>query len=63
MSGKTLHSADKRRWQLAMMPDLTPMGVRIRECMGLNWFLGVVPAAVYVANPWSVMVFAKFTGG
>lgn len=35
----------------------------IREFKGLNCLLGVVPAALYVANPWSVMVFVKFTGG
>ena len=35
----------------------------IREFKGLKCLLGVVPAALYVANPWSVMVFVKFTGG
>ena len=33
-----------------------------REFRGLNCLLGVVPAAAYVANPWSVMVFVKFIG-
>ena len=35
----------------------------IREFKGLNCLLGVVPAAVYVANPWSFALFVKFTGG
>ncbi len=34
-----------------------------REYKGLFCLLGVVPAALYVANPWSVMVFVKFIGG
>lgn len=34
-----------------------------REFKGTNCLLGVVPAALYVANPWGVMVFVKFTGG
>ena len=35
----------------------------IRDLKGLNCLLGVVPAAVYVVNPWSVALFVKFTGG
>lgn len=35
----------------------------IQEFKGLNCLLAVVPAAAYVANPWSVMVFTKFIGG
>ena len=35
----------------------------LREFKGLNCLLGVVPAAAYVASPWSAMVFVKFTGG
>ena len=35
----------------------------VREYKGLFCLLGVVPAALYVANPWSVMVFVKFIGG
>jgi hypothetical protein len=35
----------------------------IREYKGPVCLLGVVPAALYVANPWSVMVFVKFVGG
>jgi hypothetical protein len=34
-----------------------------REYKGPLCLLGVVPAALYVANPWSVMVFVKFIGG
>ena len=34
-----------------------------KEFKGPKCLLGVVPAALYVANPWSVMVFVKFTGG
>jgi hypothetical protein len=34
-----------------------------REYKGPLCLLGVVPAAVYVANPWSVALFVKFTGG
>jgi hypothetical protein len=34
-----------------------------REYKGLKCLLGVVPAGLYVANPWSVMVFVKFTAG
>ena len=33
-----------------------------KEFKGLNCVLGVVPAALYVANPWSVLVFVKFLG-
>lgn len=29
---------------------------------GPKCLLGVVPAALYVANPWSAMVFVKFIG-
>ena len=29
---------------------------------GLKCLVGVVPAALYVANPWSAMVFVKFLG-
>ena len=32
------------------------------EYKGLHCLMGVVPAALYVANPWSVMVFVKFLG-
>ena len=35
----------------------------IREFKGLKCLLAVVPAAAYVANPWSVIVFASFIGG
>ena len=34
----------------------------IREYKGPICLLGVVPAALYVANPFSVMVFTKFVG-
>jgi hypothetical protein len=34
----------------------------IKEFKGMNCLLGVVPAALYAANPWSVMVFVKFAG-
>ena len=34
----------------------------VREFKGLKCLLGVVPAALYAANPWSVMVFVKFVG-
>ncbi len=33
-----------------------------KEFKGQKCLLGVVPAALYVANPWSVMVFVKFIG-
>jgi hypothetical protein len=33
-----------------------------KEFNGLKCLLGVVPAALYVANPWSAMVFVKFIG-
>ena len=33
-----------------------------KEFKGLKCLLGVVPAALYVANPWSAMVFVKFLG-
>jgi hypothetical protein len=33
-----------------------------KEFAGLNCLLAVVPAALYVANPWSWMVFVKFLG-
>ena len=35
----------------------------IRQSKGLRCLLGVVPAALYAANPWSAMLFVKFTGG
>jgi hypothetical protein len=35
----------------------------IKEFKGLNCLAGVAPAALYVANPWSAMVFVKFVGG
>ena len=34
----------------------------IRDYKGPMCLLGVVPAALYVANPFSVMVFSKFVG-
>ncbi len=34
-----------------------------KEFKGLKCLLGVVPAALYVANPWSAMVFVRFAGG
>jgi hypothetical protein len=33
-----------------------------KEFRGLKCLLGAVPAALYVANPWSAMVFVKFIG-
>ncbi len=35
----------------------------IKEFKGPNCLIGVAPAALYVANPWSAMVFVKFVGG
>ena len=35
----------------------------IRDFRGLHCLLGVVPAALSVANPWSVLVFVQFIGG
>ena len=35
----------------------------LKEFKGMNCLLGVIPAALYVANPWSAMVFVKFAGG
>jgi hypothetical protein len=34
----------------------------VREFKGPRCLLGVIPAALYAANPWSVMVFVKFVG-
>ena len=34
-----------------------------KELKGMKCLLGVIPAALYVANPWSAMVFVKFAGG
>jgi hypothetical protein len=34
----------------------------IKEFKGMNCLLGVIPAALYVANPWSAMVFVTFIG-
>ena len=34
----------------------------IKEFKGLKCLLGVIPAALYVANPWSALVFATFIG-
>ena len=41
---------------------LAVIGV-FREFKGLHCLIGVIPAALYVANPWGVMVFVKFIGG
>lgn len=34
----------------------------IKDYKGMRCLLGVIPAALYVANPWSAMVFVKFIG-
>jgi hypothetical protein len=33
-----------------------------KEFKSMNCLAGVVPAALYVANPWSAIVFVKFVG-
>jgi hypothetical protein len=33
-----------------------------KEFKGLVCLLGVIPAALYVANPWSAIAFVKFIG-
>ena len=33
-----------------------------KEFKSMNCILGVIPAALYVANPWSAMAFVKFLG-
>ena len=35
----------------------------VREFKSASCLVGVVPAALYVANPWGAMVFVKFIGG
>lgn len=35
----------------------------LKELKGPKCLLGVIPAALYAANPWSAMVFVKFAGG
>ena len=50
-------------WWLAMAGLAACVLGYYREFKGPRCLLGVVPAALYVANPWSVMVFVKFTGG
>jgi hypothetical protein len=35
----------------------------LRAYEGPRCLLAVVPAALYVGNPWSAMVFVKFVGG
>jgi hypothetical protein len=50
-------------WWLAMAALALCVLGYLREYKGPWCLLGVVPAALYVANPWSVMVFVKFIGG
>jgi hypothetical protein len=50
-------------WWLAMAGLTACVLGYYKEYKGPKCLLGVVPAALYVANPWSVMVFVKFTGG
>lgn len=50
-------------WWLAIMALALCVTGYYREYKGPLCLLGVVPAALYVANPWSVMVFVKFIGG
>ena len=49
-------------WWLAMAALASCVLGYIREYKGPLCLLGVIPAALYVANPWSVMVFVKFIG-
>ena len=49
-------------WWLALAGLTSCVLGYFREFKGLHCLLGVVPAALYVANPWSVMVFVKFIG-
>ena len=50
-------------WWLAIVGLALCVISYIRDYKGPLCLLGVVPAALYVANPWSVMVFVKFIGG
>ena len=50
-------------WWLAIAAMTLCVIGYFREFKGPFCLLGVVPAALYVANPWSVMVFVKFVGG
>jgi hypothetical protein len=49
-------------WWLAIAALAACVLGYIREYKGPVCLLGVVPAALYVANPFSVMVFVKFVG-
>jgi hypothetical protein len=49
-------------WWLAIVALALCVTGYIREYKGTPCLLGVVPASLYVANPWSVMVFVKFVG-
>ncbi len=50
-------------WWLAIAAMTLCVIGYFREFKGPFCLLGVVPAGLYVANPWSVMVFVKFIGG
>ena len=49
-------------WWLAIAALASCVLGYIREYKGPLCLLGVVPSALYVANPFSVMVFVKFVG-
>ena len=50
-------------WWLAIAGLTSCVVGYFKEFKGPNCLIGVVPAALYVANPWSAMVFVKFAGG
>jgi len=49
-------------WWLAVGGFAACISGYYKEFKGPKCLLGVVPAALYVANPWSAMVFVKFIG-
>lgn len=49
-------------WWIAIVGFALCVTGYMREYKGVPCLLGIVPAALYVANPWSVMVFVNFVG-
>jgi hypothetical protein len=49
-------------WWLAVAGLALCITGYFKEFKGPNCLLGVAPAALYVANPWSAVIFLKFIG-
>ena len=49
-------------WWLAIAGLASCVFGYFKDMSQMKCLLGVIPAALYVANPWSAMVFVKFLG-